>query len=92
MERCCGQAAMVHADHVNSWWGVELLIPLLKYTKYYYFCELKKTQLTNIPTMMEPFAPPVAWFCCPSVPHPRAPLRKGLGKVAFKWFRIKLYI
>jgi hypothetical protein len=37
---CCGQAAMVHADHVNSWWGVELLIPLLKHTKYYYFCEL----------------------------------------------------
>jgi hypothetical protein len=31
---------MVHADHVNSWWGVELLIPLLKHTKYYYFCEL----------------------------------------------------
>ncbi len=30
MERCCGQAAMVHADHVNLWWGVELLIPLLK--------------------------------------------------------------
>ena len=30
MERCCGQAAMVHGDHVNSWWGVELLIPLLK--------------------------------------------------------------
>ena len=21
------------ADHVNSWWGVELLIPLLKHTK-----------------------------------------------------------
>jgi len=40
MERCCGQAAMVHADLVNSWWGVELLIPLLKHTKYYYFCEL----------------------------------------------------
>ena len=38
MERCRGQAAMVHADHVNSWWGVELLIPLLKHTKYYYFC------------------------------------------------------
>jgi len=39
MERCCGQAAMVLADHdVNSWWGVELLIPLLKHTKYYYFC------------------------------------------------------
>jgi hypothetical protein len=38
MERCRGQAAMVHADHVVSWWGVELLIPLLKHTKYYYFC------------------------------------------------------
>jgi len=38
MERCCGQAAMVHADHANSWWGVELLIPLLKHIKYYYFC------------------------------------------------------
>ncbi len=37
MERCFGQAAMVHADHVNSWWGVELRIPLLKHTKYYYF-------------------------------------------------------
>jgi hypothetical protein len=37
MESCCGQAAMVHADHVNSWWGVELLIPLLKHNKYYYF-------------------------------------------------------
>jgi len=36
MERCRGQAAMVHADHVNSWWGVEPLIPLLKHTKYYY--------------------------------------------------------
>ncbi len=32
MERCCGQATMVHADHVNSWWGVELRIPLLKHT------------------------------------------------------------
>ena len=41
MERCCGQATMVHADHVvNSWWGVELLIPPLKHTKYFYFCEL----------------------------------------------------
>ncbi len=38
MERCCGQAAMVHADNINSWWEVELLIPLLKHTKYYYFC------------------------------------------------------
>jgi len=30
---CCRQAAMVLADHVNLWWGVELLIPLLKHTK-----------------------------------------------------------
>jgi hypothetical protein len=29
MKRCRGQAAMVLADHVNLWWGVELLIPLL---------------------------------------------------------------
>ena len=32
MERCHGQAAMVLVDHVNSWWGFELLIPLLKHT------------------------------------------------------------
>ncbi len=38
MERCLGQAAMVLADHVNLWWGVELLIPLLKHNRYYYFC------------------------------------------------------
>jgi hypothetical protein len=50
MERCCGQAAMVHADHVNSWWGVELLTPLLKHTKYYYFCELSMCMCRPIPT------------------------------------------
>jgi hypothetical protein len=38
MEGCPGQTAMVLADHVNLWWGVELLIPLLKHTDYYYFC------------------------------------------------------
>ncbi len=37
MERCHEQAAMVCADHVNSWWGVELLIPLLKHTNKFYF-------------------------------------------------------
>ena len=37
MERCCGQAAMVLEDHVNSWWGVEILIPLLKHTIEFYF-------------------------------------------------------
>jgi hypothetical protein len=34
MEHCRGQVAIVLADHVNSWWGVELLIPLLNHTKY----------------------------------------------------------
>jgi hypothetical protein len=38
MDRCCGQATMVHADHVNSWWGVELLIPQLKHINEFYFC------------------------------------------------------
>ena len=37
MERCHGQAVMVRVDHVNSWWGVELLIPLLKHTNKFYF-------------------------------------------------------
>ena len=37
-------AAMVHADHVNLWWGVELQIPLLKHTKYFYFCVKSKCQ------------------------------------------------
>jgi hypothetical protein len=45
-ERCHGQAAMVLADHINSWWGVELLIPLLKHTKWYYFCELSRPMPT----------------------------------------------
>jgi hypothetical protein len=37
MERCCGQAAIVCADHVNLWWGVDLLIPLLTHTDEFYF-------------------------------------------------------
>jgi hypothetical protein len=32
IECCYGQAAMVPADHLNLWWGVELIIPLLKHT------------------------------------------------------------
>ncbi len=51
MERCCGQAAMVHADHVNSWWGIELRIPLLKHSKYYCFCVKSMCQL--MPTQGE---------------------------------------
>ena len=53
MERCCGQAAMVHADHVNSWWGVELLIPLLKHTTEFYFC-VKIQYVTNTNTWEVP--------------------------------------
>jgi hypothetical protein len=37
MERCCGQAAMVCANHVISWLGVELLKPLLRHTNEFYF-------------------------------------------------------
>jgi hypothetical protein len=43
---------------------------------------LAKYKHTNIPTMMEPFAPPAAWFCRSSIPHPREPLRKGLAEVS----------
>jgi hypothetical protein len=38
MERCWGQAIMVCLDHVNPWWGVELLIPLLKHTNEFCVC------------------------------------------------------
>ena len=43
---------------------------------------LAKHKHTNIPTMMEPFALPVAWFCQSSIPHPPEPLRKGLAAAA----------
>jgi hypothetical protein len=35
---------------------------------------LAKHKHTNTTTMMEPFAPPAAWFCCLSIPHHREPL------------------
>ena len=35
-------------------------------------------------TMMEPFAPPAAWFCRSSIPHPREPLRKGLAEASIE--------
>ena len=38
MECCRGQAAKVRADHVNSWWGVELLIPLLNILMNFILC------------------------------------------------------
>ncbi len=37
MVHCRGQTAMVCADHINLWWGLELLIPLLKHTNEFYF-------------------------------------------------------
>ena len=43
---------------------------------------LAKHKHTNIPTMMEPFAPPAAWFCRSSIPHPREPLQKGLAEAS----------
>jgi hypothetical protein len=49
-------------------------------------CLLGKHNHTNIPTMMEPFAPPAAWFCWSSIPHPWEPLWKGLAKAAVEWF------
>jgi hypothetical protein len=41
---------------------------------------LAKHKLTKIPTMMKLFAPPTAWFCWSSIPHPREPLQKGLAE------------
>jgi hypothetical protein len=35
---------------------------------------LAKHKHTNIPTMMEQFAPSAAWFCWLSTPHPQEPL------------------
>ncbi len=48
---------------------------------------LAKHQHTNIPTMMEPFSPPAAWLCWPSVPHPCEPLQKGFVKAAAEGFQ-----
>jgi hypothetical protein len=45
---------------------------------------LAKHKHTNIPTMMEPFAPPASWFCRSSIPHPQEPLRKGLAKASIE--------
>ena len=41
---------------------------------------------TNIPTMMEPFSPPAAWFWWTSVHHPRESKRTGLDKPSSKGF------
>jgi hypothetical protein len=45
---------------------------------------------TCIPTMMEPFSPPAAWFLWTSIHHAREPTRKGLDEAVVKGFSIKL--
>jgi hypothetical protein len=47
---------------------------------------LAKHKNTNIPTIMEPFSPPAAWFLWTDIPHPREPLRKGLDDAAVEGF------
>jgi hypothetical protein len=47
---------------------------------------LGKHKHTNIPTMMEPFAPPAAWFFWSSITHPREPLQKGLAEAVVEGF------
>ena len=47
---------------------------------------LAKHKNTNIPTMMEPFSSPAAWFLWTSVPHPREPTRKGLDEAVVEGF------
>ena len=47
---------------------------------------LAKHKDTNIPTMMEPFPPPAAWFWWMSIHHPREPTRKGLDEAVVKGF------
>jgi hypothetical protein len=44
----------------------------------------------NIPTMMEPFSSPAAWFLWTSVPQPREPTRKGLDEAVVEGFNTKL--
>ena len=41
---------------------------------------------TNIPTMMESFPPPAAWFRWMNIPHPREPLCKGLDEAIVEGF------
>ena len=47
---------------------------------------LAKHKDTNIPTMMEPFSSPAAWFWWSSVPQPWEPTQKGLDEAAVEGF------
>ena len=47
---------------------------------------LVKHKHTNIPTMMEPFLPPAAWFWWTNIPHPQEPLRRGLEEAVVEGF------
>jgi hypothetical protein len=49
---------------------------------------LAKHKDTNIPTMMEPFSSPAAWFLWTSVPHPREHMWKGLDKAVVYVFKL----
>ena len=47
---------------------------------------LAKHKHANMPTMMEPFPPPAAWFWRMNIPHPQEPLHKGLGEATAEGF------
>jgi hypothetical protein len=47
---------------------------------------LAKHKNTNIPTMMELFSPPGAWFLWKNIPQPPDPLLKGLYEAAIEGF------
>ena len=51
---------------------------------------LAKHKDTHIPTMIERFSSPAAWFWWTSVPHPQEPMRKGLDEAVIEGFNIKL--
>jgi len=47
---------------------------------------LAKHKHKNIPTVMEQFAPPVAWLCWMNIHHPREPLQKGFAETSAERF------
>jgi hypothetical protein len=49
---------------------------------------LAKHKHTNIPTMIEPFALALAWFCWLSILHPQEPMQKGLAEASVKGFKM----
>ena len=47
---------------------------------------LAKHKNTTIPTMMEPFSPPGAWFLWTNIPHPRSLFARGWVRPPSKGF------